>query len=80
MLVRLAPVEERSLQLECAGEHADGHHTKGDVRRVLPVVGQGGECLILRRGSMRESHRPLAGSPTGATYSERASQLDSARS
>ena len=61
VLVGLAPMEERALELEKAVVDARGQDSEGDVRRVLPMVTDGWQRIAHRRGPMHECGRTERG-------------------
>src|SRR5438477_4389644 len=61
ILVRLAPIEDRSFQFEPSISEAGREYAKTDVGRVLQVMRERGRWILRSRSAMHERHRPQRG-------------------
>src|SRR5256885_10436221 len=57
VVVRLAPIKERTFQLPPVGVNAGCDNAEADVGRVLPVVTDGCNRVVHRRWTMHERYR-----------------------
>src|SRR5690242_18711906 len=57
IFIGLATIEPRRFELQAAGEQSRREDAVGDVRRVLPVVAEGGEGVRFRGWAVREGDR-----------------------